>query len=74
MRIDKIEIMANYFGIMKSDLIEDKSKFQEKNDTIVGIVSRLRTNEEFLSIVKEMSALDSEKLLVIKQVLSAINK
>ena len=24
-RIDKIEIMANYFGILKSDLIEDKS-------------------------------------------------
>ena len=23
-RIDKIEILANYFGIMKSDLIEDK--------------------------------------------------
>ena len=25
-RIDKIEILANYFGILKSDLIEDKSK------------------------------------------------
>lgn len=24
-RIDKIEILANYFGILKSDLIEDKS-------------------------------------------------
>lgn len=24
-RIDKIELMANYFGIQKSDLIEDKS-------------------------------------------------
>lgn len=24
-RIDKIELMANYFGIEKSDLIEDKS-------------------------------------------------
>ena len=24
-RIDKIEIMANYFGILKSDLIEEKS-------------------------------------------------
>ena len=24
-RIDKIEIIANYFGILKSDLIEDKS-------------------------------------------------
>ena len=25
-RIDKIEMMANYFGVEKSDLIEDKSK------------------------------------------------
>lgn len=25
-RIDKIEILANYFGILKSDLIEDKDK------------------------------------------------
>lgn len=25
-RIDKIEKMANYFGILKSDLIEDKEK------------------------------------------------
>ena len=25
-RIDKIEIMANYFGILKSDLIEDKTE------------------------------------------------
>lgn len=29
-RIDKIEILANYFGILKSDLIEDK---QKKNST-----------------------------------------
>ena len=27
-RIDKIELLANYFGILKSDLIEDK---EEKN-------------------------------------------
>ncbi|MEL7608537.1 MAG: helix-turn-helix transcriptional regulator [Bacillota bacterium] len=25
-RIDKIELLANYFGIQKSDLIEDKAK------------------------------------------------
>ena len=29
-RIDKIEILANYFGILKSDLIEDK---KEKSPT-----------------------------------------
>lgn len=26
-RIDKIELLANYFGVLKSDLIEDKSTF-----------------------------------------------
>lgn len=25
-RIDKIELMANYFGVMKSDLVEDRAK------------------------------------------------
>lgn len=25
-RMDKVELMANYFGILKSDLIEDKTK------------------------------------------------
>jgi transcriptional regulator with XRE-family HTH domain len=28
-RIDKIEMMANYFGITKSDLVEDKAKSEE---------------------------------------------
>ena len=29
-RIDRIELMADYFGILKSDLIEDKSKEKEE--------------------------------------------
>lgn len=31
-RIDKIEMLANYFGIKKSDLIEDKYKNQEMDE------------------------------------------
>lgn len=31
-RIDKIEMMANYFGIEKSDLVEDKSTKSENQD------------------------------------------
>ena len=27
-RIDKIELMANYFGVSKSDLIEDKTNYE----------------------------------------------
>lgn len=33
-RIDKIELMANYFGIEKSDLVEDKSARLKKGITI----------------------------------------
>lgn len=32
-RIDKIEMLANYFNILKSDLVDDKDK-KEKNDII----------------------------------------
>lgn len=31
-RIDKIELMANYFGCEKSDLIEDKTKQPVENE------------------------------------------
>lgn len=68
-RIDKIEIMANYFGILKSDLIEDKTEMQQKNDTIVGIVNKMRIDDDFLSLVNSLSHLNEEKLNVIKQML-----
>lgn len=31
-RMDKVEMMANYFGILKSDLIEDKTKTPAEDD------------------------------------------
>ena len=33
-RIDKIEMLANYFGILKSDLIEDKKDKKDISHTI----------------------------------------
>lgn len=36
-RIDKIELMANYFGIEKSDLVEDKNNIENKLSTIVEL-------------------------------------
>lgn len=32
-RIDKIELLADYFGITKSELVEDKTKLQNNNST-----------------------------------------
>lgn len=33
-RMDKVEMLANYFGILKSDLIEDKTEEQKTPPTI----------------------------------------
>lgn len=77
-RIDKIEILANYFGILKSDLIEEKSEehrgMQEKNDTLVGIIGRLKTDDDFLSLVEKLNKLDGDKIAGVNQMLSALLK
>lgn len=77
-RIDRIEIMANYFGILKSDLIEEKTyehkQMKKNNDTLSDIIVRLRTDSVFLSVVEDLSTLDEEKLRGVKQLLSAFMK
>ena len=40
-RIDKIEILANYFGIQKSDLIEEKEKPTEADSGLSREVQEL---------------------------------
>ena len=65
-RIDKIEILADYFGILKSDLIEEKSnerkEMQKNNDVITDIIIRMRMDNDFLSLVVALNKLDSQKL------------
>lgn len=65
-RIDRIEVMAEYFGILKSDLIEERTPEQlqekEKNDTLADVVIRMQTDEEFMSAVVSLYKLDKKKL------------
>ena len=65
-RIDKIEILANYFGILKSDLIEEKTEehrqMQKKNDTLSDIVVRMRTDDVFCKAVEALYKMDADKL------------
>ncbi len=64
-RIDKIEIMADYFGILKSDLVEEKTEeqlqLQKKNDALTDIVLKMQTDDDFFSIVKALYELEPEK-------------
>lgn len=48
--------------------------WQKNNDSIADVVVRMRTDEEFLSVVYDLSKLDSEKLTVIKSMVSALLK
>ena len=88
-RIDRIEIMADYFGILKSDLIEEKTSedSEKKNDILSDIIVRMRTDDEFMllveaihtddqfmSLVEVMYNLDTEKLDGVKQFLKAFTK
>lgn len=72
-RIDKIEILADYFGILKSDLIEEKSKehkeMQKNNDVIADIIVRMRMDNDFLSLVVALDKLDSQKLASLSMLL-----
>lgn len=65
-RIDKIEMLANYFGILKSDLIEQRTEehreMQKKNNVTADIVLRMQSDEDFYNVVTAIHDLDPAKL------------
>lgn len=74
-RIDRIEIMADYFGVLKSDLIEEKTEehreMQKNNDILTDIVIKMRMDIEFADVVKGVSQLTPVQLASVKQVVDA---
>lgn len=65
-RIDKIQKMADYFGIVKSDLIEDRSfseAVNEKdNNVMADVVIRMKIDKKYLELVVELQKMDSTHL------------
>ena len=76
-RIDRIEIMADYFGILKSDLIEEKTEehreMQKKNDVLSDIVLKMNEDMELFSMVEILSNLGFEQREAVKTVLNAFS-
>lgn len=75
-RMDKVEMLADYFGILKSDLIEEPmTKEKEKdNDIMTDIIVRMRTDEDFFSCVKSLYMYDSVKIKGVTEMLNAFEK
>ena len=51
-RMDKVEMLAGYFGIKKSDLIEEKDEQKQKTGIAVEIVVRLGEDRDFCEAVE----------------------
>lgn len=75
-RIDRIQKLADYFGIMKSDLIEEKLTEETKkdNDILADIIVRMRMDEEFHDAVVSLYLLDPGKVKVVNEMLHAFQK
>ena len=66
-RIDKIEFLANYFGILKSDLIEETEDKKISSDDLV-----LTEGEKALiKLLRRVPA--AEQPIVIEKILSALD-
>lgn len=65
-RIDKIEMLANIFGILKSDLIEERTEehreMQKKNNIQADIVLRMQSDDKFFQVVRTIHEMDPDKL------------
>lgn len=68
-RIDKIEMLANYFGILKSDLIEEPGEngyspselqLTEGEKALIKLLRRVPAAEQPIVIEKILSALDNQ--------------
>ena len=68
-RIDRIERLAEYFGVSKSDLIEDFEDIKKDNDRLASIIVKLRTNKELLNVVERLISLDKAKLESLRRLL-----
>lgn len=65
-RIDKIEILANYFNIKKSDLIENKEKLDELGNpaTSIPILGTVKAGYDYLAQENWIGTVDVDKKLV----------
>ena len=61
-RMDKVEQLANYFGILKSDLIEDKKETAQED----GLSE---AKKQLLTLAENCSEEEAEKLLQVMQLI-----
>lgn len=74
----RLYIIAEYLDVSEAWLmgfdVPMGRSMERKNDIISDAVIRMRTDEDFLSVVESLYNLDNERLLGVKNMLSAFLK
>lgn len=72
-RMDSVTKLANYFGILKSDLIEEKAERMPLyyRGTLEGIIGR---DAELLEMIQKYLKLDEQKKKAVKQMIDTLSE
>lgn len=72
-RIDKIEMLADYFGILKSDLIEDKS-MKEKPEEMAVLAASIMRDPELLEMIQKYQKLSGKNKIAVLQMIENLSE
>lgn len=76
-RMDKIELMAKYFGCTKTDLIEKQSENYTVGSNVKNAIDTINSNatkHELMELVLSMETKDAEVLLTVARQLTRRNE
>lgn len=74
-RIDKIEMMANFFGVSKADLVEEQKPGEYYIDpTTAEIAQQIKDNKELAALFDVQRSMTHEDLLTVYQMALALKR
>lgn len=74
-RMDKVEMLANYFGVLKSDLIEDKSvqdHIEESPKEMAQLHFEMIMDEDLMEIFQDFKKLTPEAKQMAKKIIHSM--
>ena len=74
-RMDKVEKLANYFGVLKSDLIEEKSVNEQIEENPVMMAERhfeIIMDEDISDIFDDFKTLDATQRKIVKDLVHSL--
>lgn len=73
-RMSKVQLLADYFGIQKSDLLEDKAETYYINPETAAIAQKIYEDKELRALFDAAADADPEDLQTIHAMLKALKR